>query len=345
LPAEPAICLKGCDSIGYFEEPFQPATHDISVRLLLHCGFARETSISMTSKTATPLRHARSRRSALYVPANNVRALAKIGDLAADSYIIDLEDSVSPDDKETARRSLTDYFSGAPEVHGERVIRVNAPDTPWGEADLAAAVACRPDAVLMPKISSPQDILDVEAKLASLDAPESLRIWAMIETPAGIARCRHISEAALERPARLDCLVAGTNDLAKDTGTALTSDRAFLAPWLLEIVLCARFAGLDALDGVSNEFRDAERIAAECRQGRQMGFDGKTLIHPNQIGPANSEFGVSAQDIAAARRIVDAFSAPEHAGKGVISLNGKMVERLHLQQAEALLAKASLQET
>jgi citrate lyase subunit beta/citryl-CoA lyase len=278
----------------------------------------------------------------LYVPANNERALGKIASLDCDAVIVDLEDSVAPDGKEAARQACARWFSSRP-MDREYILRINALSSPWGSDDLAAAVRCAPDAVLLPKADKPQDIRAIEAGLRDLGAPDNLRLWAMIETPAGICNARAIAETAHAPGSRLDCFVAGTNDLAKETGTALSPGRTYLVPWLMEIVLSARYGGLDALDGVLNEFRDAGAIAAECRQGREMGFDGKTLIHPAQIEAANAAFGVSGDREADARLIVDTFDKPENRGKGVIRIDGRMVELLHLEQAKKTLEKVRAQ--
>lgn len=281
----------------------------------------------------------RPRRSVLYVPATNGKALAKVASLACDAVIVDLEDAVAPDAKELAREAMRAFVRQAGRLRCELVIRVNALSGEWGTEDLLAAVACRPDAILLPKVDGPRDILDANDALDEMDADPALALWAMIETPRGLLNLREIVELGRNPSARLACLVAGTNDLAKETGVRPTPDRRFLLPWLAQMVLAARAAGLDALDGVSNDFRDLGAFAAECAQGRDLGFDGKTLIHPAQIDPANAAFSPDAGEIAGARAIVAAFADPANAGKGVISLDGRMVERLHLEQAERLLGR------
>lgn len=282
------------------------------------------------------------RRSVLYVPASNARALAKAAGLACDAVIVDLEDSVSPDDKAAARDALAGAFADGALAGKETVIRINALSGDWGRRDLLAAAACAPDAILLPKVEHPRDVLDANDALDEIDADPSLALWAMIETPRGILNCGPIAELGRDAGARLSCLVAGTNDLVKETGVAATADRRYLLPWLMQVVLAARAASLTALDGVANDFRDLEAFAAECRLGAEMGFDGKTLIHPAQIDAANTHFAPSAEAVAEARAIRDAFARPENANRGVITIDGRMVERLHLAQAERLLSRAGL---
>jgi citrate lyase subunit beta/citryl-CoA lyase len=281
----------------------------------------------------------RPRRSVLYVPASNEKALAKAPTLACDVVVIDLEDAVAVSAKEEARARLAGVFVGRREGGPDLVIRVNALSSPWGADDLAAAAALAPDAILLPKVHGPKDVLAADDLLDSLDADPAIRLWAMIETPKGMLNLGPIAELGRDAAARLACLVAGTNDLVKETGVRMTPDRQWLVPWLLQIVLAARAGGLDALDGVSNDFRDLDAFARECDQGRAMGFDGKTLIHPAQVEPANRAFSPSQAEIAEANTIAAAFARPENAGKGVIQIDGRMVERLHLAQAEKLLAK------
>ena len=282
----------------------------------------------------------RPRRSVLYVPATSDKALAKVATLDCDAVILDLEDAVAPEAKDRAREAMRTFARQAGRLRCELVIRVNPLSGEWGTEDLLAAVACRPDAILLPKVDGPRDILDANDALDEMDADPALTLWAMIETPRGLLNLREIVELGRNPSARLSCLVAGTNDLAKETGVRPTPDRRFLQPWLAQIVLAARAAGLNALDGVSNDFRDLDAFAVECAQGRDLGFDGKTLIHPTQIGSANAAFSPDETGIAEARAIVAAFADPANAGKGAISLDGRMVERLHLEQAQRLLARS-----
>lgn len=285
----------------------------------------------------------RPRRSVLYIPLSNEKALAKLGGLACDAVILDLEDAVAPGEKAAARARLGPLLAGRDRAAGpEIIVRINALATEWGADDLAAARQARPDGILLPKVDTPRDILEADEMLDDDAARPSLFLWAMIETPRALLNIGAIAELGRDRAARLACLVAGTNDLVKETGVAATPDRALLVPWLLQMVLAARAGGLDVLDGVMNEFRDLDAFAVECAQGAALGFDGKTLIHPAQIAPAEKAFSPAPEAVEEAGRIVAAFASPENADKGVIALDGKMVERLHLAQAERLLARAGI---
>ncbi len=281
----------------------------------------------------------RPRRSVLYVPASNAKALAKVASLTADAIIFDLEDAVAPVAKEDAREALRSYFLEHPTSKSERVIRINSLLSEWGPEDLLAARACKPDAILLPKVEKPQDITGVTEMLEETDASERIRLWAMIETPRGILNADEIAELGLRSAARLDCFVIGTNDIAKETCTRLTKGRVFLTSWLMQILLCAKAGKLDVIDGVYNDFADLDGFATECAEAAKMGFDGKTLIHPSQIEMANAAFLPDEQAIAEAQSVVKAFSTFENTGKGVIALGGRMVERLHLEAAQKLLAK------
>lgn len=275
------------------------------------------------------------------MPATNEKALAKLPSLDCDVAIIDLEDSVAPDRKMDARERVRGFFSRGEGGGKTTVIRINALSGEWGAEDLLAARACRPDAILLPKVNTPRDVLDANDALDEMDAAASLKLWAMVETPKAMLNLGAIAELGRDPSARLECFVAGTNDLVKETGVLATADRRYLVPWLMQMVLAARAGGLDVLDGVSNDFRDAEAFARECGEARAMGFDGKTLIHPAQIGPANAVFSPSGAEMAEAKEIAEAFAKPENAGTGAISLNGRMVERLHLEQAERVLARTA----
>jgi len=282
----------------------------------------------------------RPRRSVLYVPASNARALAKAATLGCDALILDLEDAVAPADKPAAREGLREAFPALKAAGREIIIRVNALSGEWGAEDMALASALEPDGVLLPKVDTPRDLLEAGDLLDDDDLPDTVRLWAMIETPRALLNIGAIAELGRDPAARLACLVAGTNDLAAETGVAVTPDRRHLSPWLMQIVLASRAGGLDALDGVFNDFKDMARFTSECTEGAAMGFDGKTLIHPDQIAAANAAFSPSAEALAEARVVVAAFARPEHAGQAVISLDGRMLERLHLARAERLLAKA-----
>lgn len=281
------------------------------------------------------------RRSALSIPATNLRALEKAATLSADVFILDLEDSVAEEKKNEARDNLKRFFSALPpERKAEFIIRINAADSPHLAADLETVLACRPDAVLLPKVETPRTILDVADRLSETDGAESMRLWAMIETPRAVLNAALIAEAAHTPDARLEAFVIGLNDLRKETGVLPEKGRQYLVPWMMQILLAARAYGLDALDSVSNDFRDLDAFEAECAQGKAMGFDGKMLIHPAQIEAANRCFGPAEEALDEARRIVSAFADPATADLGVINMDGRMVERLHLEQARQLIALA-----
>ncbi|HEX8044218.1 CoA ester lyase [Rhizobium sp.] len=291
---------------------------------------------------AAPPRSVCLRRSVLSVPAINRRALEKIASLDCDAVIFDLEDSVAPEKKAEARENLRAFFAGSKLVGKERIIRINALSSGFGADDLDLVLALEPDAVLLPKVDGPQDVLVVSDRLAEADAPESLRIWAMIETPRGILNAAAIAEAGRTPGSRLDCFVVGLNDLRKETGVLPQPGRAYLVPWLMQVILAVSAYGLDAIDSVFNDFMDMQALDAECGEGRAMGFAGKMLIHPNQIEAANRHFGPDEAAVAEAVAIIAAFADPSAASLNVVNLNGRMVERLHLVQAEGLVHKARL---
>lgn len=276
----------------------------------------------------------RPRRSALYVPASSARAIDKARQLPCDAVILDLEDAVAPEAKPAARAAATAAIRSGGFGPREVILRVNARDTEWGIADLVAARGSGADAVLVPKIRSADDVLDYDAALG--DAPDTLRLWAMVETAISVFRLEEIAAAAAQT--RLECLVIGSNDLAKEMRMTLDVQRAPLAAVLGLAVAAARAHGLAVLDGVYNAFDDDAGFAAQCQQGADWGFDGKTLIHPRQVEPCNAAFSPSAAELARARRVVEAFARPENAGRGALNVDGEMVERLHLARAERLLA-------
>ncbi len=278
----------------------------------------------------------RLRRSCLYMPGSNARALEKARELSADVLIFDLEDAVAPDAKDMARAQVAEAVAAGGYGRREIVVRVNPLNSDWGMADLAKILPAGPDAVLMPKVASAEAVASLDATMAG--AAGDMQLWVMIETPAAILNLRDIAMAA--EGTRLSALVVGANDLAKETGAELTADRAAFTAALSMTVMAARMAGLAALDGVFNDIGDADGLAKECRQGRMLGFDGKTLIHPSQLEECNRVFSPEAEEIARAEAVIAAFALPENAGKGAIRVDGRMTERLHLAQAEALVARA-----
>ncbi len=279
----------------------------------------------------------RPRRSALYLPASNPKALAKARTLDADVVILDLEDAVAPEAKVEARAAAVAAVGEGGFGRRELVVRANGLATEWGVDDLAAIAAAGPDAVLVPKIAGAEDIALYDRALAG--APAHTRLWVMIETCAVVPRLDEV--AACAASSRLAGFVLGTNDLAKEMRARLTSARTPFLPILTAAVCAARGHGLIVLDGVCNEFRDIDAFTAEARQGLEFGFDGKTLIHPDQIAPCNAVFSPDPAEIAWAEAVVAAFDLPENVGKGAIKVEGKMVELLHLEQARQVLAIAA----
>jgi citrate lyase subunit beta/citryl-CoA lyase len=274
----------------------------------------------------------RPRRSVLYMPGSNARALEKARELPADALILDLEDAVAPDAKEIARRQVCAAVKARSFGKREVAIRVNGLWTAWGADDLAAAAEAGPDAILVPKISSAEDIRAVEARLGGSDAA----IWVMVETPLAILQIGDIARAG----GKLACMVMGTNDLIKEFRGRHMPDRLNLAGALGVSVAAARAFGLAILDGVYNEIADSDGFHAACRQARAFGFDGKTLIHPSQVVPCNEIFAPSDDEVAAARKILAAFDLVENRNKGAIALDGRMVERLHAEIARETVAMA-----
>ncbi|PLK26160.1 CoA ester lyase [Novosphingobium sp. TH158] len=278
----------------------------------------------------------RPRRSALYLPASNARAIEKARNLPADVIILDLEDAVAPEAKADARAAAVAAVQQGGFGNREVAIRANGLDTEWGAADLEAIAGSGADAVLVPKVSTPHDIAACEAALAS--APAAMQLWAMIETCTVIGQLDAV--AAMAGSTRLSLWIMGVNDLAKEMRARLTPDRTPFLPALTLAVCAARAHGVTILDGVCNEFRDLSVFRAEAEQGLLYGFDGKTLIHPDQITPCNEVFSPGEAELTQARAIIDAFALPENAGKGAIRVDGKMAELLHLEQAKRLVAIA-----
>jgi citrate lyase subunit beta/citryl-CoA lyase len=282
----------------------------------------------------------RPRRSVLYMPGSNARAIEKARTLPADAVILDLEDSVAPDGKAAARTQVMEAVIAGGFGTREVIVRINGLDTEWWLDDLNAVAKAKPDAVLVPKVSRPGHLEDVAERLVDISADHKIKVWAMMETPLAMLNARDIAAAAKDVETRLSAFVMGTNDLAKDTRARITPGRAPMLPWLMGCVAAARAFGIDILDGVYNDLGNAEGFAQECAQARDMGFDGKTLIHPNQIEPCNVAFSPSDDDVALARKIIAAFGLPENKDKGVVQLDGRMVERLHADMARRTVAIA-----
>ena len=277
---------------------------------------------------------ARPRRSVLYMPGSNARAMEKARDIAADALILDLEDAVAPDAKEEARAQVVAAVVAGGYGKREICIRVNGLDTPWGLDDIKAAVATRPDAILVPKINSAADVKRADKALSDAGAPASLQI----ETPLAILNIQAI--AAEASSTRMTLWVMGTNDIAKELRAAHTADRVPMLASLGLSVIAARAYGLAALDGVYNDIKNEEGFTAICEQGRDMGFDGKTLIHPSQVGPCNTIFSPDPETVEFARKTIEAFTLPENKGKGVLKVEGRMVEILHAEIAKRTVAVA-----
>lgn len=278
---------------------------------------------------------ARPYRSVLYIPASKARALEKAQTLPVDAIIFDLEDAVAVEEKENARHLLAETLAEKDYGARAKIVRLNGFDTEWGQADLDVVAAAKPEAVLLPKVNS---AADVEALAAKLDArPETAEttIWTMMETPLGMLNAAEIAAAP-----RMAGFVMGTNDLAKELDSRFRADRLPMQTGLGLCLLAARAYGLVAVDGVYNAFKDEAGLKAECDQGRDMGFDGKTLIHPAQIAVANSAFAPSEAELDLANRQIIAFEEAEASGQGVAVVDGKIVENLHVATARQLLAKA-----
>ncbi len=278
----------------------------------------------------------RPRRSVLYMPGANERALEKARTLPADALILDLEDAVAPDAKLDARDRVCAAANSDGYGAREIAIRVNGLDTEWHADDIRAAAAAGPDAILVPKVNSAADVHAIEAALEAADAADRVSIWAMLETPVAVLHAEEITSAS----ERLTVLVMGTNDLAKELHAEQVPGRLPLVHGLSACLLAARLAGKVIVDGVYNDIKDEAGFEAECVQGRQLGFDGKTLIHPSQLEPCNRVFAPSEDEITQARRIILAFEEAEADGRGVVTVDGRMVENLHVDNARRALALA-----
>ena len=278
----------------------------------------------------------RPRRSVLYMPGSNARALEKGKGLAADGLILDLEDAVAPDAKQAARHQIGAAVKAGGYGHRELIVRVNGLTTAWGHDDLAAACGFAVDAVLLPKVENAETVHQAEAFMNNAGAPPAMSIWCMMETPLGMLHAEEIAAAG----GRLGGLVMGTSDLAADLYAAHTRDRLPMITGLGLCILAARAAGLPILDGVYLDLEDDEGFEYACGQGAELGFDGKTLIHPKQIAAANKAFAPSADDIAWSRRIIAAHAEAEKEGQGVLLVDGKLIENLHVNNAQRLVAMA-----
>lgn len=276
----------------------------------------------------------RPRRSVLYMPSSNARALEKAKTIPCDAIILDLEDAVAPDAKEVARAQACAAVASGEYGRKELTIRVNGMDTAWHEDDLRAACEAGPDAIVVPKVSSATQVHALASALEKFGAPDRTTLWAMVETPVAMLHCEEIAAAS----ERLSVLVMGTNDLAKELYAEHVPGRAPLLTGLSLCLLAARATGKVILDGVYNNVKDAEGFEAECLQGRQMGFDGKTLIHPGQVEPCNAAFAPSPAQVAEAHAILVAWDEAAAQGLGVATVNGRMIENLHVETATRVLA-------
>ena len=280
--------------------------------------------------------HVRPRRSMLYMPGSNTRALEKGRSLPADALILDLEDAVAPDSKTEARANIVAALSEGGYGRREIIVRVNGLDTDWGAEDIAAIAAAGPDAILLPKVEIAAMVQDAAERMAAAGASENVSIMCMMETPLGILNAQEIAAAS----PRLSCLVMGTSDLVKDLHAAHTPERLPVLTSLSLVILAARAYGLAVVDGVHLDLQDDEGFAAQCQQGKELGFDGKTLIHPKTLAATNEIFAPSADEISEAHRVIDAHAEATAEGKGVVVLDGKLIENLHVENAKRVVATA-----
>ncbi len=287
----------------------------------------------------------RPRRSVLYMPGSNGRAIEKARTLPADAIILDLEDSVAPDSKAAAREQVVGAVTAGGFGPREVIVRINGIDTPWHVDDLTAAARAAPDAILVPKITTPDQLEAIGQRLLDMHADHRTRVWAMIESPIALFNILALAAEAADSESRLAAFVMGTNDIAKETRARIVPGRAPMVPWLMNCVAAARVYGIDILDGVYNDLGNSEGFARECDEARDMGFDGKTLIHPNQIAPCNAAFSPGAEEVTQAKKMIAAFDLPENRDKGVVQLDGRMVERLHAEMARRTVAIAQAIET
>ncbi|MBX9710988.1 MAG: CoA ester lyase [Xanthobacteraceae bacterium] len=280
----------------------------------------------------------RPRRSVLFMPGSNARAIEKARTLPADGIILDLEDSVAPDAKAAARDQIAQEVAKGGFGKRELIIRVNHLQSLWWQDDFAMAAKARPDGILVPKILGPDDLTTIGRKLDELGADPKTRVWVMIETPLAVVQIREIAACALDKETRLAAFVIGPNDIALETRMRMLPGRAAMIPMFTSIILAARAYGVEILDGPYSDFSNSVGFDQECVQARDLGFDGKTLIHPSQVETANAVFTPSPDELARAKNIIAAFTLPENAGKGAIRFEGQMVERLHAEMAQRTIA-------
>jgi citrate lyase subunit beta/citryl-CoA lyase len=282
----------------------------------------------------------RPRRSLLFMPGSNARALEKARNLPADGIILDLEDAVAPDAKGLARDQIAQAIATGGFGRREVLIRINALDSPWWIDDITMAGKAQPDGILVPKISSVEDLAAIADRLTDVSADPSIQVWAMIETARGVLHAEELAAASRDSEIRLAGFVFGPNDISRETRIRMLPGRAAMLPMITHCILAARLHGLEILDGPYSDFSNFDGFAQECAQARDLGFDGKTLIHPGQIEACNAIFTPPEEEVAHARNIIAAFERPENASKGAIQLDGRMVERLHADMAARTIAIA-----
>lgn len=288
----------------------------------------------------TALNRAKPLRSVLYMPGSNARAMEKAKTIPADAIILDLEDAVAPDVKDEARTAVCAAVKAGGYGKREVIIRVNSVRSPWGENDIRAAVEALPDAILVPKINNAAEVGEASDLMDRAGAPKGVAMWAMMETPLAILNAQDIAAASAEDDCRLTCFVMGTNDIIKEIFCESVADRGPLMTSLQHTLLAARAYGLTILDGVYNDIANADGFRAVAEQGADLGFDGKTLIHPSQVAPCNEIFAPTTQEVAWSRQVIAEFAKPENHGKGVLKVEGKMAELLHADIARRVVAIA-----
>jgi citrate lyase subunit beta / citryl-CoA lyase len=282
----------------------------------------------------------RPRRSLLFMPGSNPRALEKARNLPADGIILDLEDSVAPDAKGLARDQIAAAVAAKGFGKREVLIRINGLDTPWWVDDIGMAGKAQPDGILVPKVSSVADLNAIADRLSDINAHASIRVWAMIETARAVLHAEELAAASRDSETRLAGFVFGPNDISRETRIRMQPGRAIMIPMITHCILATRAHGLEILDGPYSDFANVDGFAAECAQARDLGFDGKTLIHPGQIEACNAIFTPPEEEVAEARKILAAFDKPENASRGAIQIDGRMVERLHAEMARRTIAIA-----